>query len=414
MREKLFLFLYFIWYHCKNSTGVILVYFGLCVLGWIAYKNIEATSVFHALNYYNLIALFDMRYVVGEYHLSAVFGRLISYPVLLSVYLLCILGILVYLLNRRSDDRAAFVQRKSDAKFKFSYARIIGMGKCRGELLKLMVVQRGYIVLVAAGLVLLCLFPKIYDDLNADTAVFYRGYIERIEGKYTDKTQNYLQREKDKIAKSEQMLASGNVSAEAGSVLRQYIEKKKALYQACAYADYVQSVPGASIVYSRGYMAFFGRYHRQRNVLPFDVLAVAVMVVLSVLSWNTDTETGMLQLIVTYSGGKETVRKERKKVLLLCSFLIVLVVNGVFVYRLSAGFGAFNLHAQLNSLEAFSGVAGGIKVWQMFGIVLLLKWLYLFLLGNLTEYINRLCPNRQMSIVVMLFLGFFPMILYSL
>jgi hypothetical protein len=382
----------FFFLNCMIRTGWFCVLVSICLLLCCAilHGNLRQTSRFAILYYYNPITMFDAANVIVNYHNGNIFG----YPVSCQILYL-VLSILI----------AVFTEVA--AVFLFGTNLLLPAGHHRnggkigikewnfrlldGEVFKCLVVQRGGLLFAVFAVIVLLFSPAVTDDLSSYHDVYYKNYIQKLEGRYSDSKLESLQKEKEELKKAQQLLDEGNITTESSQLLKQQLEKKQALHRAIRYGKYLSEKKDSCFVYAQGYLLFLG-IKKRKIVLWYDMISLLITAFLSWLICSIDKETGMEQLIVSSAQGKKKIDIVKQKTAALLTFATSVLVGAFFLATIGREYGFAGLTASAQSIRQLSFLPSCIKIWE----VMLFRFAASYLVMLLCSYvICILCQKSE-------------------
>lgn len=108
-------------------------------------------------------------------------------------------------------------------------------------------------------------YTNIKPDLSSDTKIYYKQFIEKIQGEYTKNKLNYIKNEKRKIEKAKKQLRDEEIEPEAFEIIQKRTKSEKALRNVVKYSEYLKNKDNGKFVYADGYLTMLGMKNKKKN-----------------------------------------------------------------------------------------------------------------------------------------------------
>ena len=241
------------------------------------------------------------------------------------------------------------------------------------ELYKMLVTGRGAIVLVAALLISYSIAQSPY--LGNDNGVVSQAletYYRQSQGPLTPAAQDYLQKQRDKVAQLEEDQASLQTRYEKGRVsdleyralsfqFQDLGEKKMALDQYEQDLQTLANIENAHIMPHWVYAELFGI--GSKTVSTLQVVSALAVALLCVLYASTEGSTGMTKARRATPGGRSKALIARYGAGIVFSALISLTIWALQLYLLYDSYGAMPfLNAPICCLKYFADMKQSITI----------------------------------------------------
>ena len=360
----------------QGAMPTWLVIGGFLSVEYILVKTIPAISAWNILKYVNISNLiFDLDWL-SQYRNLDFFG----YPVdvltvscvLLALAAVGSITVLCWLFCRRQVSIAL-------PKLKLSWPKWLPRpGKSTAlfghEMWKLMVECGGVLVLIL--LLMLNLQEPRYIYYSTED-LYYKNYMETLQGPLTEKTDQFLASEEERFAKIQEELkqlsklaAEGEISSfeleQLQRLLRSQLNARKVLreqvYPKVERAKQMAAEGKTSwLVYEPGYEYLLGLnpYH--------DKTGAAAMLIAGILLgfanfYPMETTSGMLPLLNVYKQGRGNTARCKLTITAMLTVLMFLIAQIPDYWYLIRNYGFPMLNAPMCSLDAFTGWSDGISI----------------------------------------------------
>ena len=109
--------------------------------------------------------------------------------------------------------------------------------------------KRAILVVIVVIMCSKMFIPNIKPDLSSDTKIYYKQFIEKIQGEYTKNKLNYIKNEKRKIEKAKKQLRDEEIEPEAFEIIQKRTKSEKALRNVVKYSEYLKNKDNGKFVY---------------------------------------------------------------------------------------------------------------------------------------------------------------------
>lgn len=367
---------------CAVRKAWLAVLFCICLLViFTLFKmGIHPNTSAAPLYYYNPVTMFDVADTIADYRNENVLGYPVSrlavcvacqFVVFLCCSTVAALFFSTNLLAQRVGGRNG--RKLCGKRFRF---HLLG-----GEIFKCMVVQRGIFVYAAVLFLMLVFCPDVGDDLGTVDKLYYKSYIRRMEGTYSEEKMETLIGEQEKLKKEEKVLNRGRATAEAAEIITHDLEMQPALSRTIRYARYLSEKKHSSFVYPEGYLICFGM-KRGRIALWYDMMGIIISLFLAWLIATVDVESGMEQLIVASAHGRRKMNSVKSKTVVIVTFVTVLAMQFFFFFTVGREYGYSEIAATAQSIPVFSHVPSWIKLWHVAVVWIFIRYGVLLAFGQ--------------------------------
>ena len=166
-----------------------------------------------------------------------------SYPVKLINIIITysiFLFIVEFLIIKNIFKRNVYIKNNNSIKFnlKFHSKTMYGI---KAEMYKVFITKRAILVVIVVIMCSKMFIPNIKPDLSSDTKIYYKQFIEKIQGEYTKNKLNYIKNEKRKIEKAKKQLRDEEIEPEAFEIIQKRTKSEKALRNVVKYSEYLKN-----------------------------------------------------------------------------------------------------------------------------------------------------------------------------
>lgn len=246
----------------------------------------------------------------------------------------------------------------------------------RDEWKKLYIKQGGvWIILLFLLIEILSVGWKGYDSSLAidQNQKIYQSYMQRFGGKLTEQKKQEIEEEKEQIQKAKEECDSWDQKYREkecfANVYQKHVkegskERQKEKIFTVFYGKYKYAAQNPAkrwILDSRAYETLLCHANA-------DQVLIITIIVLVVLIFCQEEESGMQWLLLTTQYGKYQTIQKKMVLVVLQSAILSFVAQGIELIYLKQNVGFPALESKLQSIEAFQNTKYEITLWQAIGI----------------------------------------------
>lgn len=278
------------------------------------------------------------------------------------------------------------------------------------ECKKIWIGEKGILLFATGVLFLFFLYVPIEENFRDKDEVYYRHYMLRVEGEYSDRKISWLNKEKESLEKIQEQLDAGTEYTDAQrDIMVKKAEKYQGLMKAISNVEYVKSNGWSHILYEKGYLTMFGSYEGKWELLKLRIIAVLLMVGFATSAWGIEAWSGMDKVLRISAKGERYLKGVKCLHILLLSAVIFSVTFLPWVYNVMHTYGCGYWNAPLGSMAAyenfyFRAMPIGVAIIG-FGM---LHFLYLYLTGRLVGIIRNKMGSYILTVMVSIVLFGLP------
>ena len=385
---------------------------GFLSVEYILVKTIPAISAWNILKYVNISNLiFDLDWM-SQYRNLDFFGYPVDVLTVSCILLvLAVVGsitVLCWLFCRRQVSIAL-------PKLKIGWPKWLPRpGKSTAlfghEMWKLMVECGALLVLIL--LLVLNLQEPRYIYYSTEE-LYYKNYMETIQGPVTEKTDQFLASEEERLAKIQEELKQLSKLAAGGEIssfeleqlqrpLRAQLDARKVLreqvYPKVERAKQM-AVEGKTswLVYEPGYEYLLGldTYHDKTGA---SAMLIAGIILCFANFYPLETTSGMLPLLNVYKRGRGNTARCKLTIAALLTVFMFIIAQMPDYWYVIRNYGFPMLNAPMCSLDAFTGWSDGISI---LGGILIFEGLRLMTALSIMAIVMAVCLWTKNQIVTM-------------
>lgn len=398
-------FLYAISFFRKNSISTIIIFLVLLGIEYIFYCNIGVNSSINKLKCLNIFYYWDLKKVWGDYINLNIFeypvNRNLCAWVLLFVSILgcSVIGIGSYVFG---------YQQHQDSILVIVLQKIRQRLGCHPKTTNLLfyevykiLIQQKRMVLVAVLLILgvsqlkLSMGQEFYVDAGISA---YHSYIQKLSGKITQETLQYLEDEEQHLKEiSQELIQLQDVNTGAAFLRKQELSgelemKQQGFYMVCEQVEWLKQRGGdieeMYLVDEKAYLNLWADY--RTDIIWWVIGSIAIIFICGGI-FTTDKSIHTL-LNTTRYGREKLVRTKYKSACILIVFVFAIVQCSNFYnyYKIdgfSTGMQSMNCFMNLNVKSCIS-----LQVFVCFSF--LLKFLLYGMVGICVLKISRIITKE--------------------
>lgn len=395
----------------NDMIGTFLLMILNCVL-LILYLKISLSSDMAIVKYVNPLLIVDSKELFIRQNIINVFNYPVKliHIVLLNVFIALMFGrvAIIFLLKKNIYKKSTGINM---------FVRINCLKKISGsmaEFYKIFISERIILILGIWIISSILFIPLVKPDLSSETKLFYRNYIEKIQGNYTEDKMLYLRKEEKKIKKAKKQLMHDKIEPEIYEIIKKRIKNEKALKKIIKYAEYLKNRNNGSFVYSDGYLTLMGVKNKMTFNLPYMCMFLFTFIIISISVWSFDAEKGTIDIIyITYYGNKKVLKD--KGIMLFLTVIIQGVIYVLMQYsNVKYGLAIKSLNAPAYSIWELKDIHNNISVNMLIFIIMLSRIIYVFIMGILSGIIYKFIRNKNIAIILTLIVAFIPILIYNI
>ncbi len=377
---------------CRNKKNVAIGITAFTIVEYLLYTKLESQSVYGIFKNINLLNLFKMSDICMRYKntgsgtLVIQIGSLLLI-VLLAVTVAALVASSVIYMRMHPNMKVGLIT-KFFGRINEFYQKILGrMPPVLKELHKTVFTAKG--VWLLAGVILAAAYFSStgfirFDDYESANDEMYlkhggreysyiKDYTNDIIHQYTIVSEQYAtaveQYQNGEIGMGE-LYAAASTYEYFGTLYNGVAEFNEKMI----YLDVLEKERGIKgyMMSDRGYYQAFGEDARQREIIIFSVLQMA-MLLIAVAVVRLEKKTGMIYLIQCSKRGRIPTHIKKVAALCIAAILLSFAVYAVDYLNTFAHYGAPYLGAPIQSLTFMKDITFHISIWQWIVILVLVK-----------------------------------------
>lgn len=364
----------------------------------VLYYTIPADSYLCLFKYVNIFAYANTKQLFSNYLNLNLFGKPVNYihVFVISVAVLLVafsvLSVVIFSKQRPIKNRTkklsfvVFKGRTTNLFFQECYKIFIG-----GKVLP---------VLLAFAIFTIVSYTPMTESFSSADAIYYKQYMEKLEGKYTDEKQKFIDDEQQKFddAQAEMTKKLAETNDDSGDrlfVMMKYqetIAPQNAFEMVKKHSTYLKSTKNGEFIYDSGYKLLTGDKTAGNKDLTLALMAVAITILCLTYVYANEYQTGANVLLKTSAKGRSSTFLNK----FLIGIVIVTVIYALtyfpYFYNVLNTYGIKGINAPLCSLENFPNSNISIRTYLILisivrYIALIVAMLVIYLLSRLSKSI---------------------------
>lgn len=326
-----------------GSGAEIVLILGFTACETALYYLIPSTSIFAPMRQINLIAAADSAELAGKYLNVNFFG----FPLNGALLTCCTLAVFAVVCGALGIG--VFSGRISQKRRSVKNGLLRGSGTrlFSHEMYKSFIGGKAVFILIAALIAAIILQKPVKPYYSSLSDYIYYSYIEEIEGEYTEEKAQYINSELE---------AAYLDFTEQGAMKVETLTKLK------EHGEYLEE-NGGYYLKDTGYQMLTG----SDSVRIYDRLAAAVkalvMILIAAYSYSSEYRFGSVMLLRSSPNGKVCTFFLKLLSMILCSFFILVIFDGLRIYNILSAWGTDLFTAPALSMEHLAGVSMPINLY---------------------------------------------------
>ncbi|MCD7824949.1 MAG: hypothetical protein LUH14_03185 [Clostridiaceae bacterium] len=270
------------------------------------------------------------------------------------------------------------------------------------EVKKVWVGEKGIWLFLAGCLFLALLYSPLEESYADRDDVYYRSYMLKIQGAYSDEKLQQLYKEKDELEKIQESIDSGTEYTSAQlEILLGKTEKLTGLERAIQNAEYIKKNNLSHVIYEKGYLTLIGREEGQWEMLKLRLISLMIMVGMAAAVWGIETWSGTDKILKTSAVGERSLKRMKRYHIALLSLIIFAVTYLPWVWNVTRAYDCSQWSAFVGSILFFEGsFFAKMTLGQAAAVYFLFHLLYLLLSGLATAIIQKKTGNYFLTVFV--------------
>lgn len=409
-----------------KASNTMEIYLGIACITVCSFicNTVGIFSRFHILRYANLL-FFTRVTPVYKFYFNLNFFQ---YPVSIILFSVCCISLLLvvlWYLNWKAftaENFAAAIKRGWKRE-KSTYRRL-NVSLLLHESYKLFISCHGLVLLSAFLIFTIWAYGQNNFQLSRDE-IFYKNYMEYMQGNMTDEKENFLKSEQEMFAKYEALLEEKRNAYEAKSIseaemaaisqlVSQKLEPKSAFEHLTERAEYARS-HHMPMVYESGYLELFGHgYCGYTEDMKNAGLFILVLVLFIAPYCAGEYSCGMMKLISTQYAGRSRTLYAKGAVGLCTAFLIFMLVYAPQLFYIGTVYGYEGIKENIHAIPELEGIVLNCPIWAY---LLVIYFLRLFISCATMFFVMAASvyrKNTAQAVSGLLFILAFPTVLHIL
>lgn len=379
---------------------------------FISYFKIMLSSKMVIFKYINPLLIIDTKELFARLNII----NICSYPVKLINIIITysiFLFIVEFLIIKNIFKRNVYIKNNNSIKFnlKFHSKTMYGI---KAEMYKVFITKRAILVVIVVIMCSKMFIPNIKPDLSSDTKIYYKQFIEKIQGEYTKNKLNYIKNEERKIEKAKKQLRDEEIEPEAFEIIQKRTKSEKALRNVVKYSEYLKNKDNGKFVYADGYLTMLGMKNKKKIDLPYMCMYLIVFIIISVSMWSYDIENNMTKILYITSNGKRSIFRQKFIALFFSSIIGGCIYFLLQYFNVKENFTLYEINASAYCIPELENIPKEISIGMLIVICLTIRMFYIFVSGIVSGIIYKITGNKNGTIVIVLIIMIVPILIYDI
>lgn len=342
----------------------------------VMYYTISSSSYLCLLKYVNIFAYANTKDLFSDYLNLNLFGTPVNYMAVFIVSTAVLLiafsvvSVTVFSKKRvfRSRTKIFSFQKLNPFKGK-------GTNLFLHECWKVFIGGKALLILIVFAATVVVTYEPISERFSSADEVYYKQYMLKLEGGYTDEKRRIIDEEDKKFSDAQEEMAEelSGTDGESVFVMMKYQEifaPQSAFEEVKAHAEYLETTGNGEFLYDSGYKLLTGDESAGNKDLTLGLTAMAMTVCCLVYVYSVEYQTGAAALLKTSARGRWDTFLRKFLIGLIIVTIIYALTYAPYFYNVLSAYGARGIDAPLCSLEAFAGWNMSIRGYLIFISVL--------------------------------------------
>lgn len=409
---------------CRRNIEVYLALLAVFSLSGLCYYGIDANSRLSVLKNMNLVAFLHTGRVFSSDQNICFFGYPAPYQNLILIITLSSLLILPWMIvtvfQRQKRTADISVRAGRGWSFPWKRERIVVRSFFAQECKKIFQKERIAVLLAAFFAVIIASYEPQASIYHTESDVFYKDYIDQIQGGCTDEKQVQVLKWKNEIDAArlqmrEEMEQAGDFQMQ--DIRNKYssvLQMSEAAEQLYIHAAYIKGLDGGAFFYDRGFQKLTGAEEAGNDDALHALKCLVVMIILLAGVYSRDYVSGMYPLI--HSTGKGRGRLQASRVLygLFVSTIVFLSVYGSWYYSIFDAYGTAGLDSCVVSMEHIAKIFHSFSVREYLIFVNAVRFMGFLMVAFAAMVLSGKVRSMVMLVIVLLGIFVLPLLLYLL
>ncbi len=389
----------------------------LPIFFFLVRQAIPATSTLNVFRYANPISYLQTDEILGSYRNLHWFGGVISMVTVefVSALIICAIILTIYFLlfnlgqfNSMGRSMLYLPRLKKfrlTTVFKTEWRKLLMLG---GGLM---------VILVAIAYQGYQLYSyDVYFDLSE---TIYKNYLVELSGPLNEEKGEMLRAEEERFTEIEELenqLRYGAISEQEFNIAlaNRYseYEEYKVFKQILGKVDYINSTPGAQLLYDSGYTRLFEfNSNNYGNSFSSTVIAILMTVVILGSYFSIERISGVRRILYSTPLGREqTVKTKLINSAVIC-FVIAIVTTLPEILKIYKVFGLDGVMYPANSLAQFSGISPFVSILMVILLHFILRVVAIVFVAAVTLTLSQYNDSYITVVMTALTIFLMPLIL---
>lgn len=363
----------------------------------VLYYKIPGASYLSPVKYINIIAFANTKDLFAEYLNLNMFGNPIDYKlvfVISAAVLLIAFSVLAVLIYSRQKAIKSRTKRPSLEKFSIFKGRNTSL--FLQECYKIFIGGKVLFILIAFALFTYISYEPMSEHFTGADEIYYKQYMLRFEGEFTDTKTAKIQAESDKFEKAQADMQEDLAAANGDElfIMMKYqdiLAPQTAFERVKEHADYLSNTENGEFVYDSGYQLLTGGDCAGNKDITMALTAMAMIICCLTYVYSIEYQTGASVLLKTSKRGRFCVFVYKVWIGAIIVTIIYILTYVPYYYNVLNTYGLRGINAPAYSMEHLKQFGISIK-WYLI-IILAMRFIALIIAMLIIYYLSSVLKS---------------------
>lgn len=374
-------------------------------ISFIEKMFIRSYSNFYILNQVNILSFLNTETYFSEYSNLNICGTPVSsYVAFLT--LIPVLILVAYFATVRIFSTQEKELKEKTVLFQIKPIRIKRISKSlfKQELYKILVYNKGWYIIILMAFCIAIFLPEKSDYITSDVEVYYRLYLQRVEGKATQEKLDYLYDIEEELeAYGLGQIEKYELSMTENTNMDSLMYQMDAVAELISHGEYLLEKQGDFLV-DDGYVLATGGCSLNEKLGVLILLLMAVILLTANVEC-VEYDSGMDILIAACPNGGKKLRNCKLSAIFIVLFFTKLLADGIYYGNIFCAYGVKGLEAPACSMEHLNCVPPCISIGLFIVILMLLEYIVIIVYAYVIFVLQKRWKNYGNAILGALLVG---------
>lgn len=374
--------------YAQNATTGFLAFAAIYGIGYAMAKYIPPLSFWGWLRFINPVGILDTAGIWKGYYNLNVGGYPVgakTVVVIFAVLTIIVFGMLCIVSFSKKRNWETKELRL------FQKVKKAPTSQAAFELYKLLVVNKGLVILILYGVLAVVIFPPLVPDLSFEQKPL-KKYLNIIEGELNNEVITFMEEEEKTFQEAQEKIDWIMAQAEDGTIALQGAEDWATTYEGILLwqpffditkerVEYVQNHPGTQILYDDGFKQIM--YQSGNPIILLTTLTTLILLFAEYLAM--EYQSGIVPVLRAAPRGRQHTINRKIWCAVLINIVIIMIPILTIVIPVSTRYGLSGSWYSIRSIPDFADFPWNIPI-------------IIFLLGH---YLSQLLANIVTTLIIL-------------